>query len=240
MTAKQEDRLLTAREIASYLQMQERTVLQLVADGVLPGAQLGGQWRFKREVVDAWLIERMGFSSDDEIDLDPAAIPDGARVPLGDLMDVESVVADLGAKDRAQAIESLVQRAFERGFVNDKPWFIGAIVERENLASTAMEGGVALLHTRQRGAAKVARPFIVAGRSWQGVDFGAADGKPTFLFFLLGLKSDRLHLPILGRLARLLQNAAMVTRLRAAPTPQRIRDLLLQEDARALKTGRRA
>src|SRR5262249_597096 len=112
------------------------------------------------------------------------------------------------------------------------PWFIGAIVERESLASTAMEGGVAFLHTRQRGAAKVTRPFIVVGRSWQGIDFGAADGKPTFLFFLLGLKYDRFHLPILGRLVRLLKGSGVLTKLRAAPAAQRIRGLLLQEDAR--------
>ncbi len=232
---KTEDRLLTAREIATYLQMNERTVLKLVSDGELPGAQIGGQWRFKRDVIDAWLVERMGVSSDDVADLDFAQIPDGTRLPLADLMDVESVVADIGAKDRAQAIEAMVQRAFERGFVTDKPWFIGAIVERESLASTAMEGGVAFLHTRQRGAAKVARPFIVAGRSYTGVDFGAPDGKPTFLFFLLGLKHDRLHLPILGRLARIMKNSALLNKLRAAPTPQRIRDYLLQEDAQLLR-----
>jgi excisionase family DNA binding protein len=215
--------------------MNERTVLKLAQAGELPGAQVGGQWRFKRNVIDAWLAERMGHSSDDVAQIEADKIPDGASVPLPDLLDVESVVSDLAAKDRAQAIEALVQRALERGFIGDKAWFIGAIVERESLASTAMDGGSAFLHTRQRGASKVTRPFIVVGRSWQGVDFGAPDGKPTFLFFLLGLKYDRLHLPILGRLARLVKNPQLVSKLRAAPTPQRIRDVLVQEDAALLK-----
>ncbi|HJZ85681.1 MAG TPA: PTS sugar transporter subunit IIA [Polyangia bacterium] len=232
MSSKPDDRLLTAREIAAYMQMGERTVLKLAEGGGLPGLRIAGQWRFKREVIDAWLVERMGVSSDDEAELDPAKIPDGTRLPLGELLDVESVLPDLSAKDRAQAIEALVQRAFERGFISDKPWFIGAIVERESLAPTAMEGGVAFLHTRQRGAAKVVRPFIVVGRSWQGVDFGALDARPTHLFFLLGLKYDRLHLPILGRLARLAKGGGLVNKLRAAPTAQRIRELLLQEDLR--------
>jgi PTS system nitrogen regulatory IIA component len=239
MSSKTEDRLLTARELATYMQMSERTVLKLAGDGELPGVKIAGQWRFKREVVDEWLLERMGgVSSDDHAAIDPSAIPDGTRVPLSDLLDVESVVADIGKADRAQAIEVLVQRAFERAFITDKPWFIGAIVERESLASTAMDGGVAFLHTRQQSASKIARPFIIAGRSWQGVDFGALDGKPTFLFFLLGLKYDRLHLPVLGRLARLIKTTPILTKLRAAPTPQRIRDLLLQEDNRLLSTKR--
>jgi excisionase family DNA binding protein len=229
------DKLLTAREIGAYMQMNERTVLKLAQAGELPGAQVGGQWRFRRDVIDNWLAFRMGVSSDDAGELEADKIPDGARVPLPDLLDVESVVADLQAKDRAQAIEAMVQRALERGCIADKAWFIGAIVERESLASTAMEGGCAFLHTRQRGAPKVTRPFIVVGRSWQGVDFGAPDGKPTFLFFLLGLKYDRLHLPVLGRLARLMKNGALVSKLRAAPSPQRIREVLVQEDAALLK-----
>ena len=40
--------------------------------------------------------------------------------------------------------------------------------------------------------------------------FGGPDGAPTYLFFLLGLKYDRLHLPILGRLARALRNPATI------------------------------
>jgi excisionase family DNA binding protein len=235
MTQKKEDRLLTAREMATYMQMPERTVLKLALAGDLPAVRLEGQWRFKRDVIDGWLVERMGVSSDDAEQLDASQIPDGTQVPLVDLLDVESVVPDLGGKDRAQAIEAMVQRALERGYIGDKAWFIGALVERESLASTAVDGGCAFLHTRQRGAPKVTRPFIVVGRSWQGVDFGAPDGKPTFLFFLLGLKYDRLHLPILGRLARLMKNGALVNKLRSAPTRQRIREILVQEDVALLK-----
>src|SRR3989442_4648555 len=110
------DKLFTAREIAVYMQMNERTVLKLAQAGELPGAQVGGQWRFRRDVIDAWLVERMGVSSDDASQIEADKIPDGARVPLPDLLDVESVVSDLQAKDRAQAIEALVQRALERGF----------------------------------------------------------------------------------------------------------------------------
>src|SRR5262249_2728718 len=127
MTAKAEDRLMTARELATYMHLNERTVLRLAAEGGLPGVKIAGQWRFKREVIDAWLVARMSASSDEAGPLDPATIPDGTRVPLADLLDAEAVIADLQARDRAQTIESLVQKAFERGFVTDKPWLIGAL-----------------------------------------------------------------------------------------------------------------
>jgi len=72
---------------------------------------------------------------------------------------------------------------------------------------------------------------MVVGRSWEGIPFGASDGGPTFLFFLLGLKYDRLHLPILGRLARALRNPATIAKLRSMQSPDQMRALLLKEDA---------
>jgi excisionase family DNA binding protein len=226
-----EERLLTVREIAEYMQMNERTILKLVNSGSLPGAKIASQWRFKKSVIDTWLADQMGASDrEEEVDLDK--VPDGFAMPLNDILEESGIIADMHAKDRAVAIEELVACAFHNGWVGDKPWFIGAIVERESLAPTAVEGGVAFLHTRARNARKISRPFIVCGRSYHGVDFGAEDGKPTYLFFLLGLKHDKLHLPILGRLARILRDTAVVTKLRAAPTAGRIHDLLMQEDHR--------
>jgi hypothetical protein len=99
-----------------------------------------------------------------------------------------------------------------------------------------MEGGVAFLHTRAKDKGKIARPFIVVGRSWEGINFGAPDNGPTYLFFLLGLKYDRLHLPILGRLARAMRNPATIAKLRSLSSPDQVRALLLKEDA-AVRSG---
>ena len=66
--------------------------------------------------------------------------------------------------------------------------------------------------------------------------FGAPDNNPTYLFFLLGLKYDRLHLPILGRLARALRNPATIAKLRSLSSPDQVRALLLKEDA-AVRLG---
>jgi PTS system nitrogen regulatory IIA component len=233
-----DERLLTVRELASYMQMAERTVLKMAASGTIPGLKIADQWRFKKNVIDDWLVDQMNAAGDEDLAI--ADVPDGAGLPLGDLLDEKSIVSEMEADDALTAIESLAARAFANGWLKDKPWFIGAVVERETLSSTAMEGGVAFLHTRQRNSAKITRPFVVVGRSHHGIDFGAPDGKPTHLFFLLGLKYDKLHLPILGRLARILKHPEVVRTLRAAPTLTRMRDTLLQQDAKVLSSLRLA
>ncbi len=220
--------LLTIQELAIYLHLDEPTVGKLVSAGKLPALQVDRQWRFHRAQIDEWIEQQL--VGDDESFAD---IPDGMKLPLEDLLPDHAIITDLKSKTQMGVIEELAARAYTNQWLIDKPWFVGAVVERETLSSTAMEGGVAFLHTRAKDKGKIGRPFIIVGRSWSGIDFGAPDGAPTFLFFLLGLKYDRLHLPILGRLARALRNPANIARLRSFSSPDQMRAMMLKEDANA-------
>jgi excisionase family DNA binding protein len=223
--------LMTMHELASYLHLDEITVGKLIASGKLPAIQVDRQWLFKRAAVDEWVADQL--VGDDESFVD---VPDGMQLPLEDLVPDQAIITNLRANSPIGVIEELAARAYTNSWLADKPWFVGAVVERESLASTAMEGGVAFLHTRAKDKGKIARPFIIVGRSWEGIPFGGADGQPTYLFFLLGLKYDRLHLPILGRLARALRNPATIAKLRSLSSPDQLRALLLKEDA-AVRAG---
>ena len=47
---------LTISEVCEKLRLAERTVYEMVRKGRLPGAtKVGGSWRIKREVLEAWL-----------------------------------------------------------------------------------------------------------------------------------------------------------------------------------------
>jgi excisionase family DNA binding protein len=223
--------LLTMHELATYLHLDEQTVGKLVSAGKIPSIQVDRQWRFKRPAIDQWIEEQLVGDEESFVD-----VPDGMKLPLEDLLPDQAIIVNLRAQSPIGVIEELAARAYTNGWLTDKPWFVGAVVERESLASTAMEGGVAFLHTRAKDKGKIGRPFIVVGRSWEGIAFGSPDGNPTYLFFLLGLKYDRLHLPILGRLARALRNPATIAKLRSQSSPDQLRALLLKEDA-AVRSG---
>jgi excisionase family DNA binding protein len=238
MAATEEDRLLTLAELAGYLHLGQNTVRKLVEGKKIPGILIEKEWRFRRAAIDSWLESQAGESREGESFED---VPDGMLVPLGDLLPEQAIVHDMRAKDPLAAIEELAARAYANRWLADKPWFVGAVVEREVLASTAMEGGVAFLHTRAREADKISRPFIIVGRSYDGIEFGAPDGRPTYLFFLLGLKYDRLHLPLLGRLARIMARSPQAAgRLRAATSSSKMRATLLQLDSSEMEARRKA
>ena len=47
--------LMTIEEVAEYLRVKKRTVYDWVKNGKIPAVKAVGQWRFKKEKIDAWL-----------------------------------------------------------------------------------------------------------------------------------------------------------------------------------------
>jgi len=47
--------IMTPKEAAKYLGLHLITVYRLIKKGELPGFKVGGQWRFKKDVLDEWI-----------------------------------------------------------------------------------------------------------------------------------------------------------------------------------------
>lgn len=57
--ARTKDQIMTLREVAQYLGLHVMTVYKLTREGRVPAAKIGGQWRFKRDVLNDWLETQM-------------------------------------------------------------------------------------------------------------------------------------------------------------------------------------
>ena len=73
-----------------------------------------------------------------------------------------------------------------------------AVRAREQLQSTAMDNGVALLHPRRPLANILAEPVLAVGISPQGIPFGGSS-RLTDVFLLICSCDDRGHLRTLAR-----------------------------------------
>ena len=62
---KQKSKLLTVKEVATYLVVTERTVYRLIKDPDFPAFKVGGQWRFKIELIDGWMSRDRGGNHSD-------------------------------------------------------------------------------------------------------------------------------------------------------------------------------
>lgn len=50
-------RFLSVRQVAEYLQVNEKKIYALASEGKIPGTKITGKWLFPRELVDQWLLE---------------------------------------------------------------------------------------------------------------------------------------------------------------------------------------
>lgn len=50
--------ILTIRDVAQEFGLHPLTVSRLARQGVLPGFKIGGSWRFRRDVLEDWMINR--------------------------------------------------------------------------------------------------------------------------------------------------------------------------------------
>jgi len=55
MTNPVPDSVMTVKEVADYLRVNQRTVYRLAVERRLPGFKVGATWRFKRGDIDAWI-----------------------------------------------------------------------------------------------------------------------------------------------------------------------------------------
>ncbi|MTE17817.1 PTS lactose transporter subunit IIC [Streptomyces sp. TRM43335] len=134
---------------------------------------------------------------------------------MSELITAELVDLDLSADTREAAVRSLAERMAGVGRVTDLDGLLADVAAREAQMPTGLEGGIAIPHCRSE---HVTEPTLAFGRSGTGIDFGAPDGRPADLVFLIaapaGAHSD--HLTILSALARRLADEDFTATLRAA------------------------
>jgi excisionase family DNA binding protein len=53
--------LLTTKEVAEYLRVNQYTIYRLVSQKKLPAFKVGSQWRFERSVLDRWLKRQLNI-----------------------------------------------------------------------------------------------------------------------------------------------------------------------------------
>jgi len=94
--------ILTLKELAEHLKVNERTILRMRENGQIEGVKIGGQWRFNGSQIDRMLFPSAS-PSDEHI-----AIPQSpVGIPLSRTMDESRVIMNLHGTDIEEIIEEL-------------------------------------------------------------------------------------------------------------------------------------
>ena len=226
---------MTAQQVAEMLGLDVRRVEKLAQQHRIPAQRVGGQFRFNRAHITEWLQQQMRtFSHQNLADVDAGITAhrqtDPADAVIIPQLRPDAVIVHLHARTRHSVLREMARVAENTGLLYDRAELLTALEEREDLCSTAMEGGLAIPHPRKPLPYSIAEPIIVVATTSQGIGFGAPDGRLTDLFILTISQDDRHHLHVLARLCRLLHDSQFVENLRHADTPAEIIDLITKRE----------
>ncbi|HET7624973.1 MAG TPA: PTS sugar transporter subunit IIA [Verrucomicrobiae bacterium] len=128
-------------------------------------------------------------------------------IVLTELLSPNAINLDLKSNDRDAVLDELTGQIPELAGQNDaRQTLLRALREREQLHSTGIGDGVALPHARNALIGLVDKPVVAFGRHAKGIPYGAIDGIPARLFFLLVAPTVTQHLAVLARISRLLRD----------------------------------
>ena len=140
--------VLDLKDLCGYLKLSEKEVMRKMASAGLPGQKVGGAWRFHKVEVDDWLQRSMQAESSDRLTQLEHGISrerehPAARLLVTPLLKRSALSIGLAARTRASVLQEIVRLAESTGLVYDPEALLQALREREDLCSTALEGGVA-------------------------------------------------------------------------------------------------
>lgn len=239
-------RTLDLQETAGYLHLAPAELERLVKNQEIPHERRGDRLLFRKVELDAWasplilrlegkrLAEYHGKTSE------AVRRVLAHEVLAAELLKPQWIHPTVAARTKASVLREMAALAERTGHVYDPKQLLAGLQAREELCSTGLPGGWALLHARNPEPYVVESAFLVLGRTVQHIPFGAPDGRATDLFFLLACPDPRLHLHTLARLCLIAQKTDLLNTLRAASSPEEMHRSLLAAETEVLqkaKTG---
>jgi excisionase family DNA binding protein len=230
----------TIEEVAEYLHLTTADVERLLENEEIPAEERGDRMVFRKQDIDAWASQRVLGLQDRGLVEYHQKTSRGTRqvfeqeAIMPELIRAGYIEPALAAKTKASVIREMVALADRTGQLNQSRDLLESLEAREELCSTALPEGLALLHPRHHEPYMFESSFIVLGRPVQEIHFGAPDGQPTTLFFLICCQDDRIHLHTLARLCLMAQKTSLLADLRAAPDAASMHALILEAEVQVL------
>ena len=196
--------LMKASEVAVLLDQEEGTVIRWIKKEKLPAVLVRDSYRVNRVDLLEWATEH-GVKVPPELF---AAAQAGLTFPaLSEALEAGGVHCGVPGNDKLSVLRSVVN-LLKLPPQMDPEFLLQVLLAREALGTTAIGDGIAIPHVRNpillqnKPAPAISLCFLA-----NPVDFGALDGLPVRILFMLTSPTVKVHLHLLSRLAYALHDA---------------------------------
>ncbi len=151
---------------------------------------------------------------------------------ISDILTEDNVSLDLGASDKNDAINKIVELAYNSGRILDLPKVKECVFDREKLVSTGVGKNFAVPHGKSEEITDVVVAFAIN----KPIDFDSIDQEPVrFIFLIVGKDTMmNIHIKLLSRVSRLINKDEFRANLLKAKDKKAILKLFVDEEQQYL------
>lgn len=148
---------------------------------------------------------------------------------LGEALNENLIKIPLQKFEKKEIITEMIDLLTASGKIMDREKVLQAVLEREQMMSTGIGNSVAIPHGKSQGVQEL---VVALGITPQDVNFDALDGKPVRIVFILvgPEKSSSVHIKMLSRISRLLNQSAFRKKLIESKSGSEIMNIINDEE----------
>jgi len=190
------DTILTLEEVAKYLKVSERTIVDWATNGKIPGGKLGNSWRFRQGDIDNWINEKLRPNLSRNIQ---------NTFPIKSLIRPDRVFMTK-CKTKDEILNFLIDKSHNIPGISSRMELSNAIFEREKLMSTGIGLSIAIPHVRLNSVSDIS--VFAAINEIDITDYEAIDNKfvRIVIIIIAGRSNHTDYIKVLAKLSGLLKS----------------------------------
>lgn len=217
---------LKLKDVAELLNVSETTVRRWVKANIIPAYQLNREYKFSREEIEKWMLDRkvsskqrepiFGFGERQNNQSDEKENRLGQQqFSLYRAIHHGGVFHNIPGKDKETIIRETM-KIVAKNMKLDADVLSELLLDREKLMPTTLNHGVAVPHAREF---LIGLPvdFVAVVFPQKPIEYGALDGEPVHTLFFLFATGDKTHLHLLAKLAHITSQEKALSFLKTLP-----------------------
>lgn len=238
---------LKIKDVAELLNVSETTIRRWLLDGKIPAYKLNRQYRFSRMEIETWMMhqkltEPKGLGSLRSEPPQEQIYPKAEEGVLryGGMQQYSlyravhrgGVYIDVVGDTKEQVIKTAMA-TIAPILRLDAEVLSELLIDREKLAPTALNNGIAVPHSREC-LERIPFDLVAIVFPKKPIEYGALDGKPVDVLFFLFAAGDKTHLHLLAKIAHLSCDKQVLMRLGKHPHKTALLELIREWEGNLL------
>lgn len=200
---------LRIRDIVELLEVSEKTVYRWIKDRKIPCYRINHQYRFNRAEINEWILNNRISVVNPQFNTRDS----GLTTDLAALIEQGGIHYDIEGNTVRNVLHNAVNTIHLPDTLSRDSLFF-ALLNREELMSTAVGKGIALPHPRFPLIANVVDASVSIVFLKHPIDFHALDGDLVHSLFLILTYAPKRHLEVLSKISHLCQHEDFVSLLK--------------------------